>query len=147
MAIGEPPPRVKVSGTALYTDKTWIITSIDWDNVNTVWNSDGDTVFRTRQSAVVHLLEFVDDSVIVTLPSPAVVNRPPGKTVKLQSGLTLKQIAQKVFNDPDRYMEIFFANPWIDPDPRAIVPAGTVLTIPGQANFTVPVSAVQAGAQ
>lgn len=126
------PAKITLGGTALRKDLTWVIESIDMDDQRTMWTKQGGFPVRIRQAAVVHLLEFVDDSVIVTAPSPAVMAKPSpgGKTLTTPQGMTLKQIAALEYNDPDKYTLIIDANPWISTDPRVLIMPGTPLFIP-----------------
>jgi len=125
------PPKIKLDGTVLRTDLDWVIEGIDWDSQNTMWDRQGGLSVRLRQHAVVHMLQFVDDDVLVTAPSPAVVNKPKSSGKPTTShGLTLKQIAAAEYGDPDKYWLILAANPWLDPDPRKVIPEGTPVFIP-----------------
>jgi hypothetical protein len=136
----QPPPTVRIDGTVLREDLVWVIENITWDSNNVMWSYAGGTPFRIRQSAVVHLLQFVDDEVIVTAPSPAIAAKPTTPTTKIEvpEGMNLRQVAQANYGDPDKYIMIIVANPWLDPDPRAIIPSGTVITIPGKLIYKVP---------
>lgn len=127
------PPKVKVAGTVHRRDLTWVLEPApDWDSQSVMWDRQGGVSVRIRQAAVVHLLEFVDDQVLITAPSPAVAARDKvsGKNVKTPDGMTLKQLASIEYSDPDKYLLILMANPWLDPDPRKRIPRGTPLTIP-----------------
>lgn len=123
------PPKLRLVGHALRKDLVWVITGIDMDTDKTIWEVIGGNKVRTRQAATVHLLEFVDDVIIVTETSPAVKSNTGGKT-KTISGLTMKQLAQIEYGDPNAYFEIIMANPWLDSDPRKIIPDGTPVFIP-----------------
>lgn len=140
------PPKITLSGMALKTELTWVVDSIDWDNQETIWsrvNSDGPV--RLRQKGVLHLIEFVDDTVITTPAQPVVLQgkKGPAKKITTPDGMTIKQVAQLVYNDPDKWMIIYNANPELalSADPRQFIPAGTVLIVPNSnvgPTFVVP---------
>lgn len=125
------PPKITLSGQALKTDLTWVIDpGIDWDSSSIILVNGS----RMRAAAVVHLLEFVDDSIITTPAAPVTTGKKkhvPIKKIVTPKGMTLKQIAQIVYGDPDKYMLIVNANPFISTDPRRVIPAGTPLLTPG----------------
>jgi hypothetical protein len=128
------PHTISISGPVLKTNLDWIIIDITWDDQQTLWKRATPRDVRTRQLAVIHLQEFVDDVVIKTPASPKVQNlkkRDPPKKIKVPKGMTLKQIAQLEFGDPDKWMVIVKDNPilWGITDPRYVVPAGTPLTV------------------
>lgn len=128
------PPKITLGGLALRKDLTWIIDGIDFDN-NAIWITSGGVPVRVRQNAVVHLLQYVDDAVITTAASPAVnAQIKKKKTITTPKGMTLKQIALINYkNDVDAGMRlILWANPWLDPDPRKLIPAGTPISIPNE---------------
>jgi hypothetical protein len=54
----------------------------------------------------------------------------PGQTYTIQSGDTLSSIAQRAYDDPDKYVDIYNANTDVlDPDPSKVT-AGTQIQIP-----------------
>lgn len=129
------PPKIKLTGPIPRKELTWVINDISWDNQTVIW--DGEE--RVRQAATVHLMQFVDDTVLSTVTSPAVTNNDNnGKKTKITApqGMNLKQIAMLVYKDPSKYVLILDANPFLNPDPRAIIPAGTPLFIPTANGFT-----------
>lgn len=144
-ALETPPPLITLDGFALRTDLTWVIDNIDWDSQNVIWDVVGGIRVRLRQDATVHLMEYVDDNVIITAPSPAVANSPSKKTpsVHISRGQSLKEVAQEVYGDPAKYLPILFANPQLSNDPSAIIPAQTVLSIPPLYGATVTTFVVQ----
>jgi hypothetical protein len=93
--VMQEPPTVQIDGMVLRTDLTWIIEGIDWDDQNVVWERQGTDFVRVRQAAVVHLLQFVDDDIVITAPSPAVKGKgtKPGAIVPVPQGMSLKQKA------------------------------------------------------
>lgn len=127
-ALGEPP-KVSLSGHALRKNLLWVIEGIDWETNSTIWDIKEEISVRIRQAGVVRLLEYIDDNVIVTASTPAAQNKSQTKRVVV-SGLTLKQLAQLVYGDPNAYQIIYLANRWLNPDPRAIIPNGTPVSIP-----------------
>jgi len=127
------PPTIRVIGSALPLAGTrwWVIADMSWDNQQATWYRFGHITGRTRQSVVIHLLEYVDEQIILTQPSPAVLNGAAGggKVIK-SSGLTAKQEAQKHLGDPNLFQIILEANPWLPIDTRLGIPAGQDLIIP-----------------
>lgn len=142
--MASAPHIVELSGHALRTDLDWVFNgSIDWDNQQTIWQRIGKETVRVRQSAVIHLLEYIKDTVIKTPASPdtAKLKKSPSRKVTIPQGMTLKQIAVIEFGDPDKWRRIVIDNPWLAPgDPRQVVPAGITLEIFDGAIpfFTVP---------
>lgn len=130
-ALAEPP-KIKLSGQAHRKDLIWVIEGIDWDTDNTIWEISGSTPVRLRQSATVHLLQFVEDTVVTTAASPAVVAKKGGKRKKVVGvGLTLKQIAQQEYGDPNGWHEILMQNIWLKNwPPRKPIPPGKMIQIP-----------------
>jgi nucleoid-associated protein YgaU len=134
---------IKLSGVALRRDLQWVITDVDWDSQNTIWIRTSKGAVRTRQAAIIHLLEYVKDTIVKTPARPTISSKKdPAKKVVLPKGMTLKQIAKIEYGDPDKWRVIVDANPilWGVDDPRYFVPAGITLIIPDgkTAYFTVP---------
>jgi hypothetical protein len=127
----QPPPTLTVDGAVPRDDLTWVIETIDWDGSNVIWDMQNGVPVRLRQSAVVHLLQYVDDNVIITKATPAVKNggnKRGGKTVTTTSASTLRQTSQAEYDDPDAWKLIGDANGIFDP--RAPILPGTTLYIP-----------------
>jgi len=125
------PPKIHVSGAVPRDDILWVIEDITWETDDVIWDVIGGTSVRLRQSATVHLLEFVDDDVIVTAPSPAVVAGGGKKsTTKPGAGKTAKQLAQEAYSNPGFWQTIIGANPWLSPDPRVPIPPNKTVVIP-----------------
>lgn len=126
------PPKIKLSGIALHKEKTWVIDDITWSGQDMLATIGGDIV-RIRADCTVHLCEYIDDTIISTPSSPA-ISKQTGKkkvTITTPKGMTLKQIAMAQYKDATRGVQLILqANPWLNPDPRALVPEGTPLTIP-----------------
>lgn len=138
--VMEEPRKITVDGQAHRTELTWIIEDIEWDKGNVIWSPEGDSAVRLRQAAIVKLLQYVDDDVIITKTSPAVVSKgsDKGSTNKpVPQGMSMRQLALWAYGDADMYLTIFFANPWLNPDPRVIIPAGTFVAIPGKGTIEV----------
>jgi hypothetical protein len=127
---------------ALRKDLDWVISGIAWDSQNTIWKNIGGKLVRVRQSATITLLEFVADKIIKTPAAPKTKkDKVPIKKKGQPKGLTVKQIAQVEFGDPDKWRLVISENPILLGDgPRTLVPAGTLLTfIDGQIPlFVVP---------
>lgn len=123
---------VKVTGQALKTGFDWVIEGVDWDD-QAEWMSFGDKAHRVRQAAVIHLLEYVKDTVIKTPANPdtkTTKKKKPAKKTKTPAGMNAKQIAKIEFNDPDKWHKIYDDNPILGPpSPRRIIPKGTELVI------------------
>lgn len=134
------PPRLKVSGLAYKTSLWWVIDDITWDSQDVIKMDISGRPARVRQAGVVHLLEFIDDKVITTPAQPKVNH--PVKKVTVPDGMTLKQIAQMIYGDPDKWFIIYQNNLEVIPipDPRQFIPKGTALVTPGGnvPTFTVP---------
>lgn len=125
------PPKIRLGGIAFRKDLTWVIDDITHDG-NSVLDTQGGSVVRIRSNCVVHLLEFIDDTVITTAASPAISAQSGKKkvTITTPKGMTLKQIAQLEYKDVTKGMQlILMANTWLSADPRKLIPEGTPLTI------------------
>lgn len=124
----QQPPTLMIEGAVPREDLTWVIETIDWDNQRTIYDMQGGVQVRLRQAAVVHLLQFVDDDVISTPPTLAVVK--PKTAVKLVpgAGKTLKQLAAIEYGNPDLWTLIADANGIRDP--RKPIPATTTIKVP-----------------
>jgi nucleoid-associated protein YgaU len=125
----EEPAKIRLAGMALRKDLTWVIDSLDYDTDKTIWDDVGKGPVRLRQAMVVHLTQFIDDAILVTAATPAIINAKPTKR-RVVHGITLRALAQEEYGDPDGWQEIWMANVWLDNSPRAIIPNGTRVTIP-----------------
>lgn len=128
------PPKVSITGIADRTDLSWVIQDIKFSTDNVIRDMVDGSIVRLRQAATVTLLEFVDDQVIITRSSPAVVARTSvtaPKVVKSPQNATLRSLAIKFYHDPSQWQVIWLANPFLVHDPRAIIPHGTSVVIPG----------------
>ena len=127
------PPKIRLGGIAWRKDLTWVINDITWDSTAQLITV-GSTPVRVRQDAVVHLLQYVDDTVLTTAASPAANAQTPKKKaqVTVPDGMTLKQVAGIEYpGQVDKGMNLLiWANEFLSADPRAIIPTGTVLSIP-----------------
>ena len=128
----ETPPTLTVDGTVVRSDiPAWVIQNITFSTDNVIWTMLGGSPRRLRQPAVVELLEFIDDTVILTQPTPAVASKSkPAKNIKVPQETTLYSLAVQYYGDPSKYMDIWLLNPFLDPDPRAPIPKGYNITIP-----------------
>lgn len=133
---GVAPPIITVTGLAVAKDIPWVIESIDWDNAATMWDWQGGEAVRLRQTAVVHLLEYVDEVVLITKSSPAATNKrskqPPH--IVQGDGQTWKQIAQIVYHNASLWWTIQQYAPnqlrGLPADNRTKITAGTIIYIP-----------------
>jgi len=130
----KPPPTIRVRGAALPLPAPsiwWVISDMSWDSSNVTWYRFGHLTGRVRQSVVIHLLQFIDEQILVTSPSPAVLNGAAGggRVVKSKGG-TAKDMAQEHYGDPSKYQLILTANPWASPDTRQAIAAGKDVVIP-----------------
>jgi LysM repeat protein len=85
-----PPPTVFVDGALPVKGARWVIADITWDADNVIWHVVGDKDFRYRQSATVHLLQYVPTDTLVFKKVSV------GSTIHtVKSGETLRSIAKK----------------------------------------------------
>lgn len=138
-------PVLRVSGPGIpYTYLEWVIDDIEWGDYELVSNSSA----RSRQHAVVHLLQYLEADVVIER-SPAeqaaaihqLVTRPTidgpsstpdetgsaQKTYVVKQGDTLWGIASKLLNDGNRWPEIADLNGIRD---ERALQIGQVLRIP-----------------
>lgn len=123
----QQPPTIRVEGAVPREDLTWVIETIDWDASNVIWDVQQGTPVRLRQAAVVHLLQFVDDKLLVTPPS-LMINRPAIAAKTTTTGASLKKLSQDAYGTPDLWTIIADANGIRDP--RAPIPPGKTIKIP-----------------
>lgn len=81
-----PPVQVFITGAVPVKGARWVIESIDWGTSMVIWNPSG----RLRQDAVIHLLQYVPQTVLQTV-------RPPSATTpyRIKAGDTLASIAAR----------------------------------------------------
>ena len=131
MASG--PHLISLDGHALRTDLDWVFSGIDWDNQNVLWRRGKHDAYRVRQAATVHMLQYIKDVILRTPAQPKTQGKDPTKKVKLPKGMTLKQIAQIEFGDPDKWHRIVVDNPFLIfmllDKPSSLIPMGTQLNI------------------
>lgn len=127
-----PPPILKIAGAVPRRDLQWVIQDMTWDNQAVIWTEQNGVPVRVRQSVVVHLLQYVDDRLIVTAPTPAVIagGGKGGSKVKTGSGKTAKQEAQDEYGSAAFAQFILKANPWMSIDPRQPIPVGQQFIVP-----------------
>jgi LysM repeat protein len=83
-----PPVQVYVDGALPVKGATWIIMGIDWGS-RTIWDSDTrGTGHRLRQDAVLHLLQYVQETDLKLNKMPAMTTR-----YMVHEGETLQMIA------------------------------------------------------
>jgi len=141
--LARGPHVVSLGGVALHQELDWVFSGIDWDNQHTIWRRGKNGAFRIRQAATVHLLQYIKDVVRKTPAEPKVGKDPSTKTT-VPKGMTLKQIANIEFGDPDKWHRLVIDNPILTilglDNPRSFLPAGFALTVYDGAIpfFTVP---------
>ena len=118
-----PPPTVKISGPVEREDLTWVIENISWESDSVIRDMVGGASVRMRQGATVHLLQYVDDKVIVTPARPQVATK-----VVDAKGKTPKQLSQEHYGTPD-FWHYFFQGTQIM-SPRKPIPKGTKVIVP-----------------
>ena len=82
------PSRIRIDGALPVKGATWIISSIEWGD-NVIWHTEGDKVFRYRQDAVVHLIQYVPEATLTGI-KPFKTN---DKIITVKKGQTIKQVA------------------------------------------------------
>jgi nucleoid-associated protein YgaU len=127
MAIGadfDPPPTVRIDAGVPIKGATWIINGFDWgDDVIYDVNAKGKP-FRSRQDAVVHLIQYVPQDVVRILTVKAL----PNIYTVHNKGETMRTIAKAMYGDARRWTDIKKANPK-QRDPNHLK-VGTKLRIP-----------------
>jgi hypothetical protein len=127
------PPVITLAGAVPRTDLKWVIQNLSWDNQATRWKMMNGVPVRIRQAVTINLLQYVDEGPLIqTPPSPAVVagGGDSGAKIKNGSGKNAKQEAQDEYGNASLFQAIFDANPWMLPDPRSPIPAGTIFVVP-----------------
>jgi hypothetical protein len=116
-----PPPTVYVDGGVPVKGARWVIADITW-GTNVIYHANDDKAFRYRQDAVVHLLQYIEESVLT-------FKKPSNSSVLhiVKDGETLRGIAKKHTGDPKNSKAIQNANNIRDP--KTIRP-GDTLKIP-----------------
>lgn len=124
-AVNAPPPTIKVTGPLERPDLMWVIENITWDSQEVIRDIIGGSSVRMRQGAVVHLLQYIDDKVLVTPPKPKVATK-----VKDGAGKTAKQLSQETYGTPDFWAMFKDAAGKPIAQPRKKIPKGTKVTLP-----------------
>lgn len=126
------PPAITVRGPIPRRDLRWVINGFNWDAQNVLWVNQGGVPVRIRQSVVVSLLQYVDEQLITTAATPAIVAGGGGSGSKTVAGTgkNAKQVAQAEYGSAGFWHEILKANPWMPDDPRAPIPVGTSFVVP-----------------
>lgn len=118
------PPTVLLEGGVPVKGIRWVIESIDWGD-NVYWEHGGSNPFRTRQDAIVKLIQYnPEDRVTIRRDAATKPNR---YTVK--SGDTLRSIAKDLYDDVNKWRTIATANKLRVPG-TAKLTANKVLRIP-----------------
>ena len=94
------PATIQIDGGLPAKGGTWIITGIDY-GTEVIWDTDRyNYPFRYRQDAVLHLLQYIPETVLQML-------RKPGTTTPyyVKHGDTLAEIAQKWYVTPQSIMK------------------------------------------
>lgn len=119
-----PPPTVRITGPVEREDLTWVVEDITWNSDNVIRDISGGSSVRMRQSAVVHLMQYVDDKVIVTPARPKVAAK-----VVDPKGKTPKQLSNEHYGTPDFWTLFTDRNKQIF-NPRQKLPPGKKVIIP-----------------
>lgn len=107
----EEPPTVQVDGGIPVKGAKWVMT-IDWGD-NVIWQSSPrGEMFRLRQDAVVHLIQFNPEDRL-KVQGKGNLRSPRRYTVR--KGDDLRSISQKMYGTPTRWKEIQTANHIRDP--------------------------------
>jgi hypothetical protein len=108
MSIGhdyDPPPTLIIEGGVPIKGATWVIDSIDWGD-NVYWESSNGHYFRTRQDAVVHLLQYQAESRLnITMPKTL-----PGQYIVTRDGMTLKEAVKAYYGNTKKYKAVLSTN-------------------------------------
>lgn len=128
-----PPPTVKINGPVEREDLIWVIEDITWNSENVIRDISGGSSVRMRQSAVVHLLQFMDDKVIVTPARPKVAAK-----VVDPKGKTPKQLAHEHYGDPNFWSLFLPNNPLIKHPRQKLQPGVKVIIPPPPSGTTAP---------
>lgn len=127
----EPPPVFKVFGPIFFEGKNWVLPEggIELGTEDTIRLEDGTLV---RQSLVLHLLEFVNSDVIKRRKKGG-IGRKPGSAKPLSydtvEGDTFLKIANKVYGEWERWLEIANKNPQYVHQPFIPLPTGRTLKL------------------
>lgn len=150
-AFNTPPPTVAIQGLTMGNSYSWVIQDISWDTEGVIWDHrDGEGAVRLRQGATVSLLEFVDDQVILTQPTPVIwKKKAPTKPITTKQHDTLGSLAVTYLKNYKRWVDIwelnkananaaaFASGKVFKKDPRAELAAGMFLLMPSPSGITV----------
>ena len=114
MSIGhdyDPPPTLSIEGAVPVKDAVWVIDAIDWGD-EVYWESSGEHYFRTRQDAVVHLLQYqAEERLNITMPKTL-----PGQYIVPRDGMTLKEAVKAYYGNTKKYKAVLSVNKGNDAD-------------------------------
>lgn len=99
------PPPVRIYGAVPHPALKWVITGIDWGDALLQYSSG----VRLRQAALVHLMEYREETTLAALPRAAATPAPPSK-YKVKRGDDLKKIAARRLGKSSRWPDIVKLN-------------------------------------
>jgi LysM repeat protein len=95
------PTNVRIWGPVPKAGLSWVITSIDYNDVI----RDPRSGVRFRQQCLVHLLEYRAEETVAAMPRAKATPKPPQK-YKVKKGDTLKSIAAKLLGNSNKWQLI-----------------------------------------
>lgn len=95
------PPTVMIDGAVPVKGIRWVIDNIEWGE-EVFWEQEGSSKpYRTRQDAIVTLIQYNPEDRVKTANTNAKPTR-----YKTKTGQTLRQVAIAVYKDPDKWSQI-----------------------------------------
>jgi nucleoid-associated protein YgaU len=95
------PPSLRIFGAVARPSTRWVITGFDWgDCLRSTHTGE-----RLRQEVVVHLLEYREDTDVLSVPRGPASSKAPRK-YRVKSGDNLKKIATRMLGKSSRWHDI-----------------------------------------
>lgn len=115
-----PPPKFKITGAVPHGGFIYVIEDIEWGS-NIIWRERGGVKYRTRQDAVVRVLQYVAADYVERAKGPGGLPSVPARYV-IKQGDTLASIALKFYGDRNYWRKIAKLNRMDDPVTAKIRP-------------------------
>jgi nucleoid-associated protein YgaU len=124
------PPALRIYGAVPHPGLKWVIAGIDYTNTPATLRKypSGE---RLRESVTVHLMEYREETTLVSLPRAAATPAPPTK-YKIKRGDDLKKIAARRLGKSSRWPDIVKLNKGLRGPKLAASMVGKTIKVPAK---------------